>query len=168
MLHKKLEEYNSAFKKIMEELEEPEMPEDPKSSAPSTTDETPKKSRGQYQKPTDKDIKKLLYLYFIRGLIIEKASKIHNYYNEILALLSYNCNSFQTMVNNCQSIAPAPSPEYTELLRRLTAMEESLRTMDSNIGIVIKRNKDSLEILDSVANASEELLAVIAPTTTDF
>ncbi|OAD71059.1 hypothetical protein PHYBLDRAFT_148277 [Phycomyces blakesleeanus NRRL 1555(-)] len=44
MLHEKLEEYNSAFEKIMEELEEPEMPEDPKSSAPSTTDETPKKS----------------------------------------------------------------------------------------------------------------------------
>ncbi|OAD70558.1 hypothetical protein PHYBLDRAFT_148469 [Phycomyces blakesleeanus NRRL 1555(-)] len=78
MLHEKLEEYNSAFEKIMEELEEPEMPEDPKSSAPSTTDETPKKSRGQYQKPTDKDIKKLLYLYFIRGLTIEKASKIVN------------------------------------------------------------------------------------------
>ncbi|OAD81193.1 hypothetical protein PHYBLDRAFT_73887 [Phycomyces blakesleeanus NRRL 1555(-)] len=88
MLHEKLEEYNSAFEKIMEELEEleePEMPEDPKSSALSTTDETPKKSRGQYQKPTDKDIKKLLYLYFIRGLTIKKASKI------ILALLSYNC-----------------------------------------------------------------------------
>ncbi|OAD70552.1 hypothetical protein PHYBLDRAFT_171296 [Phycomyces blakesleeanus NRRL 1555(-)] len=78
MLHEKLEEYNSAFEKIMEELEEPEMPEDPKSSAPSTTDETPKKSRGQYQKPTDKDIKKLLYLYFIRGLTIKKASKIVN------------------------------------------------------------------------------------------
>ncbi|KAL0081798.1 hypothetical protein J3Q64DRAFT_1837109 [Phycomyces blakesleeanus] len=44
MLHEKLEEYNSAFEKIMEELEEPEMPEDPKSSAPSTTDETPKKT----------------------------------------------------------------------------------------------------------------------------
>ncbi|OAD81551.1 hypothetical protein PHYBLDRAFT_139095 [Phycomyces blakesleeanus NRRL 1555(-)] len=43
MLHEKLEEYNSAFEKIMEELEEPEMPEDPKSSAPSTTDKTPKK-----------------------------------------------------------------------------------------------------------------------------
>ncbi|OAD76916.1 hypothetical protein PHYBLDRAFT_142422 [Phycomyces blakesleeanus NRRL 1555(-)] len=69
------------------------------------------------------------------------------------------------MVNNRQSIAPAPSPEYTELLRRLTAMEESLKTMDSNIGIVIKGNKDSLEILDSVADASGELLAVIAPTT---
>ncbi|OAD71006.1 hypothetical protein PHYBLDRAFT_148217 [Phycomyces blakesleeanus NRRL 1555(-)] len=78
MLHEKLEEYNSAFEKIMEELEEPEMPEDPKSSAPSTTDETPKKSRGQYQKSMDKDIKKLLYLYFIRGLTIEKASKIVN------------------------------------------------------------------------------------------
>ncbi|OAD78073.1 hypothetical protein PHYBLDRAFT_164950 [Phycomyces blakesleeanus NRRL 1555(-)] len=76
MLHEKLEEYNSAFEKIMEELEEPEKPEDPKSSAPSTTDETPKKSRGQYQKHTDKDIKKLLYLYFIRGLTIEKARKI--------------------------------------------------------------------------------------------
>ncbi|OAD66890.1 hypothetical protein PHYBLDRAFT_174908 [Phycomyces blakesleeanus NRRL 1555(-)] len=74
-------------------------------------------------------------------------------------------DSFQTMVNNRQSIAPAPSPEYTELLRRLTAMEESLKTMDSNIGIVIKGNKDSLEILDSVADASGELLAVIAPTT---
>ncbi|OAD78101.1 hypothetical protein PHYBLDRAFT_141966 [Phycomyces blakesleeanus NRRL 1555(-)] len=78
MLHEKFEEYNSAFEKIMEELEEPEKPEDPKSSAPSTTDETPKKSRGQYQKHTDKDIKKLLYLYFIRGLTIEKASKIVN------------------------------------------------------------------------------------------
>ncbi|OAD65126.1 hypothetical protein PHYBLDRAFT_148442 [Phycomyces blakesleeanus NRRL 1555(-)] len=78
MLHEKLEEYNSAFEKIMEELEEPEMPEDPKSSALSTTDETPKKSRGQYQKPMDKDIKKLVYLYFIRGLTIEKASKIVN------------------------------------------------------------------------------------------
>ncbi|KAL0089866.1 hypothetical protein F4703DRAFT_1926624 [Phycomyces blakesleeanus] len=44
MLHEKLEEYNSAFEKSMEELEEPEMPEDPKSSAPSTTDETPKKT----------------------------------------------------------------------------------------------------------------------------
>ncbi|OAD78138.1 hypothetical protein PHYBLDRAFT_73579 [Phycomyces blakesleeanus NRRL 1555(-)] len=87
MLHEKLEEYNSAFEKSMEELEEPEMPEDPKSSAPSTTDETPKKSREQYQKPTDKDIKNLLYLYFIRGLTIEKASKI------ILALLSYNCSA---------------------------------------------------------------------------
>ncbi|OAD79335.1 hypothetical protein PHYBLDRAFT_139367 [Phycomyces blakesleeanus NRRL 1555(-)] len=73
--------------------------------------------------------------------------------------------SFQTMVNNHQSIAPAPSPEYTELLRRLTAIEESLKTMDSNIGIVIKGNKDSLEILDSIANASGERLAVIAPTT---
>ncbi|OAD70569.1 hypothetical protein PHYBLDRAFT_171313 [Phycomyces blakesleeanus NRRL 1555(-)] len=73
-------------------------------------------------------------------------------------------DSFQTMVNNHQSIALAPSPEYIELLRRLTAMEESLKTMNSNIGIVIKGNKDSLEILDSVANASEELLAVIAPT----
>ncbi|OAD72674.1 hypothetical protein PHYBLDRAFT_145987 [Phycomyces blakesleeanus NRRL 1555(-)] len=69
------------------------------------------------------------------------------------------------MVNNRQSIVPAPSLEYTELLRRLTTMEESLKTMDSNIGIVIKGNKDSLEILDSVANASGELLAVIAPTT---
>ncbi|OAD74325.1 hypothetical protein PHYBLDRAFT_71405 [Phycomyces blakesleeanus NRRL 1555(-)] len=74
-------------------------------------------------------------------------------------------DSFQTMVNNRQSIAPAPSPEYTELLRRLTAMEESLKTMDSNIDIVIKGNKDSLEILDSVADVSGELLAVIAPTT---
>ncbi|OAD74820.1 hypothetical protein PHYBLDRAFT_144179 [Phycomyces blakesleeanus NRRL 1555(-)] len=58
MLHKKLAEYNSAFEKIMEELEEPEKPEDPKSSAPSTTDETPKKSRGR--------------------LTIKKASKIVN------------------------------------------------------------------------------------------
>ncbi|OAD65557.1 hypothetical protein PHYBLDRAFT_165964 [Phycomyces blakesleeanus NRRL 1555(-)] len=44
-------------------------------------------------------------------------------------------------------------------------MEESLKTIDSNIGIVIKGNKDSLEILDSIANASGELLAVIAPIT---
>ncbi|KAL0083256.1 hypothetical protein F4703DRAFT_1929936 [Phycomyces blakesleeanus] len=44
MLHEKLEKYNSAFEKIMEELEEPEKPEDPKSSAPSTTDGTPKKN----------------------------------------------------------------------------------------------------------------------------
>ncbi|OAD76881.1 hypothetical protein PHYBLDRAFT_142388 [Phycomyces blakesleeanus NRRL 1555(-)] len=49
MLHEKLEEYNSAFEKIMEELEEPEMSEDPKSSAPSTTDETPKKQQGGYK-----------------------------------------------------------------------------------------------------------------------
>ncbi|OAD78054.1 hypothetical protein PHYBLDRAFT_68440 [Phycomyces blakesleeanus NRRL 1555(-)] len=74
-------------------------------------------------------------------------------------------DSFQTMVNNHQSIAPAPSLEYTKLLRRLTAMEESLKIMDSNIGIVIKGNKDSLEILDSIANAFGELLAVIASTT---
>ncbi|OAD70069.1 hypothetical protein PHYBLDRAFT_171464 [Phycomyces blakesleeanus NRRL 1555(-)] len=85
MLHEKLEEYNSAFEKIMEGPEEPEMPEDPKSSATSTTDETPKKSRGQYQKPTDKDIKKLLYLYFIRGLTIEKASKIKSHYTAVNA-----------------------------------------------------------------------------------
>ncbi|OAD75739.1 hypothetical protein PHYBLDRAFT_143988 [Phycomyces blakesleeanus NRRL 1555(-)] len=39
MLHKKLEEYNSAFEKIMEELEEPEMPEDPKSSAPEESND---------------------------------------------------------------------------------------------------------------------------------
>ncbi|OAD67626.1 hypothetical protein PHYBLDRAFT_73313 [Phycomyces blakesleeanus NRRL 1555(-)] len=78
MLYEKLEEYNSAFEKNMEELEEPKKPEDPKSSALSTTDETPKKSRGQYQIPMDKDLKKLLYLYFIRGLTIKKVSKIVN------------------------------------------------------------------------------------------
>ncbi|OAD74309.1 hypothetical protein PHYBLDRAFT_144756 [Phycomyces blakesleeanus NRRL 1555(-)] len=52
--------------------------------------------------------------------------------------------------------------EYTT---RLTAMEESHKTMDSNIGIVIKGNKDSLEILDSIVNASGELLVVIVSTT---
>ncbi|OAD78081.1 hypothetical protein PHYBLDRAFT_141944 [Phycomyces blakesleeanus NRRL 1555(-)] len=53
MLHEKLEEYNSAFEKIMKELEEPEMPEDPKTSAPSTTDETPKKIAFDFTKPTN-------------------------------------------------------------------------------------------------------------------
>ncbi|KAL0087986.1 hypothetical protein J3Q64DRAFT_1833347 [Phycomyces blakesleeanus] len=43
MLHEKLEEYNSAFEKIMEELEEPEMPEDPKSSARQQQTKPPKK-----------------------------------------------------------------------------------------------------------------------------
>ncbi|OAD76911.1 hypothetical protein PHYBLDRAFT_165409 [Phycomyces blakesleeanus NRRL 1555(-)] len=84
MLHEKLEEYNSAFEKIMEELEEPEMPKDPKSSAPSTTDKTPKKSRGQYQKPTDKNIKKLLSLqkhlkiieFHLPGIIDNSSQKI--------------------------------------------------------------------------------------------
>ncbi|OAD71777.1 hypothetical protein PHYBLDRAFT_147539 [Phycomyces blakesleeanus NRRL 1555(-)] len=69
------------------------------------------------------------------------------------------------MANNHQSITPAPFPEYAEFLRRLTAIEESLKTMDCNIDIVIKGNKDPLEILDNIANAFGELLAVIAPTT---
>ncbi|OAD65338.1 hypothetical protein PHYBLDRAFT_153588 [Phycomyces blakesleeanus NRRL 1555(-)] len=69
------------------------------------------------------------------------------------------------MANNCQSIALALFLEYAELLRRLIAIEESLKTNDLNIDIVIKGKTDSLKILDNIANTSGQLLAIIAPTT---
>ncbi|OAD70563.1 hypothetical protein PHYBLDRAFT_148474 [Phycomyces blakesleeanus NRRL 1555(-)] len=165
MLHEKLEEYNSAFEKIMEELEEPEMPEDPKSSAPSTTDETPKKTNKAARATTTtttttandngSNIDSAEQTFIIKKTLLEHSS---DFIGGKTTITSENIEAEASKAVE-QALSPECYPVLDQLLRPYIQEEQLYEKYDKTQSAYFEANRHIIKsVVDYLCNQAESKL----------